>query len=62
MLILEIHWLSLNLKAKDFYLITKRILDSSKKFCNGKVVSVLEGGYDLNALSEMTQKDMLMHC
>ena len=46
----------LNLKAEDFYLITKRILDSSKKFCNGKVVSVLEGGYDLQALQDDTKR------
>ena len=27
-------------------------LEATKKFTNGKVVSVLEGGYDLNALAE----------
>ena len=32
--------------------ITKRVLKSTKQFCNGKVVSILEGGYDLNALAE----------
>ena len=26
-----------------------------KKDCNGKVVSILEGGYDLNALKESTE-------
>ena len=31
---------------------TKRILDLAKNLCNGKVVSILEGGYDLNALKE----------
>ena len=41
-----------NLKSKDFYEITKRTLDASKQFCNGNVVSVLEGGYDLQALAE----------
>jgi len=45
-----------NLKTEDFYLITKRILETSKKFCNGKVVSILEGGYDLQALQEDTKR------
>lgn len=45
-----------NLEAEDFYLITKRILDSTKKFCNGKVVSILEGGYDLQALQDDTKR------
>ena len=38
--------------SKDFYEITRRSLITTKKFTNGKVVSILEGGYDLNALSE----------
>ena len=40
------------LESKDFYKITKRTLELSKLYCNGKVVSILEGGYDLNALKE----------
>ena len=43
-----------NLKTEDYFTITKRILETSKKFCNGKVVSILEGGYDLNALRDST--------
>jgi acetoin utilization deacetylase AcuC-like enzyme len=43
------------LESKDFYKITKRTLESSKLHCNGKVVSVLEGGYDLLALQESTE-------
>jgi acetoin utilization deacetylase AcuC-like enzyme len=42
------------LESKDFYKITKRTLELSKLHCNGKVVSILEGGYDLNALTEST--------
>ena len=41
-----------NLKSKDFYEITKRILNVAKDICDGKVVSILEGGYNLNALAE----------
>ena len=42
----------LNLHSKDFYEITRRTILATQKFCKGKVVSVLEGGYDLTALSE----------
>ena len=43
------------LTSNDFYRLTKRTLEISKLFCNGKVVSILEGGYDLNALKESTE-------
>ena len=42
----------LNLKSKDYYEITKRILNVANDICDGKVVSILEGGYNLNALAE----------
>jgi acetoin utilization deacetylase AcuC-like enzyme len=45
----------LRLKSDDYYKLTKRTLALSKLFCNGKVVSILEGGYDLNALKESTE-------
>ena len=44
------------LETEDFYNITKRILETSKNFCNGKVVSILEGGYDLLALRDSTKR------
>ena len=44
------------LQSEDFYTITKRTLEISKPFCNGNVVSILEGGYDLKALQESTQR------
>jgi len=40
------------LSSKDFYEITRRTLLTTQKFTNGKVVSILEGGYDLNAMAE----------
>ena len=46
----------LKLQSEDFYKITKRTLEISKSFCNGNVVSILEGGYDLNALQKSTQR------
>ena len=42
----------LNLNSKDFYEITKRTILATQQFSKGKVVSILEGGYDLAALSE----------
>ena len=46
----------LGLKSDDFYEITKRTLEFSKSFCNGKVVSILEGGYDLKALQNSSKR------
>jgi len=44
------------LDTDDYYKITKRILETSKKFSNGKVVSILEGGYDLQALQDSAKR------
>jgi len=46
----------LRLGSEDFYHLTKRTLEISKSLCNGNVVSILEGGYDLKALQESTQR------
>ena len=31
-------------------------LETTKSFCSGKVVSILEGGYDLEALRDSTKR------
>ncbi len=46
----------LKLESEDFYKITRRTLELSKSFCNGNVVSILEGGYDLKALQDSTRR------
>ncbi len=46
----------LKLTSNDFYEITKRTLELSKDFCNGRVVSILEGGYDLKALQDSSKR------
>ena len=46
----------LRLNKEDFYQLTKRTLDVVKSFCNGNVVSILEGGYDLKALQDSTKR------
>ena len=48
----------LRLGSEDFYKITKKTLEFSKSFCNGNVVSILEGGYDLKALQDSTQRHL----
>jgi len=45
----------LQLKSDDYHSITKRTLSVAKECCDGKIVSILEGGYDLNALKESTE-------
>ena len=46
----------MELSTEDYYKITQRTLETSKSFCNGRVVSILEGGYDLKALQSSTQR------
>jgi len=46
----------LKLSSEDFYEITRRTLELSKNFCNGRVVSILEGGYDLQALKDSAKR------
>jgi acetoin utilization deacetylase AcuC-like enzyme len=42
----------INLESKDYYTLTKRIMSLAKELCEEKIVSILEGGYDLRALKE----------
>jgi len=42
----------ISLESIDYYTLTKRIMTIAKKICDEKIVSILEGGYDLNALKE----------
>jgi acetoin utilization deacetylase AcuC-like enzyme len=43
---------SLELEAEDFGWVTERLLEMAKTHCGGRLVSTLEGGYDLEALAE----------
>ena len=42
----------LNMEAEDFANITRLIVELAEKHCQGRVVSMLEGGYDLQGLSD----------
>ena len=50
---------NINLESEDFYEITKQIVDLSNIHCNGRIISFLEGGYDLIALSESIKQHLL---
>ena len=43
---------NINLESDDFFKITKNIVDIANIHSKGRVISFLEGGYDLEALSE----------
>jgi acetoin utilization deacetylase AcuC-like enzyme len=41
---------SISLEPGSFGLITERLVQLAERHCNGKLVSILEGGYDLSTL------------
>ena len=43
---------SIKLKSKDYKKLTNMIVEFANKNCKGRLVSILEGGYNLNALNE----------
>ena len=49
---------NINLESIDFYEITKKIVDLANVHCEGRVISFLEGGYDLIALSESIKEHL----
>ncbi len=50
---------NINLESEDFYKITKQIVDLGNTHSEGRVISFLEGGYDLIALSESIKQHLL---
>jgi len=45
----------LNVQTEDYGWVTEQLLDVADECCDGRVVSLLEGGYDLDALRESVQ-------
>jgi acetoin utilization deacetylase AcuC-like enzyme len=43
---------SLQMTADDFAWVTRAIMESAEKHCDGRLVAVLEGGYDLQGLAD----------
>ena len=39
------------LTDQDFFDLTKHFIELANSFCDGRILSVLEGGYDLSGLS-----------
>ena len=44
---------NLNLREADFAWVTQRVMALAQKRCGGRVVSLLEGGYDLEGLGAL---------
>jgi len=42
---------SINLAEEDYAWVTRKLIDVARECCGGRLVSMLEGGYDLTALS-----------
>ncbi len=50
---------NLNLVEADYAWVTRRLMEIAKKHCSGRVVSVLEGGYDLDSLARSAAAHVL---
>ncbi|WP_199087176.1 histone deacetylase family protein [Bosea sp. ASV33] len=54
----DAHWrdplASLNLREADFAWATQKLMEVADRHASGRIVSVLEGGYDLDALAKST--------
>ena len=49
----------ITLESHDYYKLTKKIVEIANIHCNGKIISFLEGGYDLEALYESIKEHFL---
>ena len=49
---------NINLESKDYYNLTKSIVEIANIHCKGRIISFLEGGYNLVALSESIKEHL----
>jgi len=49
---------NINLESEDFYTATKQITEIANRHSQGRVISFLEGGYDLLALSQSIKEHL----
>jgi acetoin utilization deacetylase AcuC-like enzyme len=49
---------SLDLETEDFAVLTRLVLDVADEYCQGRCVSVLEGGYNVQALAESVEQHL----
>ena len=50
---------NINLESNDFKIITNKIVEIANIHCQGRIISFLEGGYDLLALSESIKEHLI---
>jgi acetoin utilization deacetylase AcuC-like enzyme len=52
----DAHWrdplAGVNLKEEDFAWATEAVMEIADRHCGGRIVSLLEGGYDLTGLAD----------
>lgn len=46
---------NMNLTAESFARLTSLVMETAEKVCNGRIVSILEGGYNLAALAQSVE-------
>ena len=51
---------NIELEAEDFAWVTKQLADVADAHCGGRLVSMLEGGYDLQGLAESSAEHVLV--
>lgn len=49
----------MSLVDEDYFIVTEKIKAVADKWCDGRIVSVLEGGYNLNALQLSTMNHLI---
>ena len=58
----DAHWrdplANLNLSEEDFGWATKKLIDLAERHAGGRIVSLLEGGYDLEGLARSVEKHL----
>ena len=52
----------LNYEEQDYEWITQQIMNIANQYCQGKIVSVLEGGYELESLKKCVTKHVQTLC
>ena len=49
---------SLEFEDEDYYSVGKLITEVANEYCSGRVISFLEGGYELGALARSTEQHL----
>ena len=50
---------NINLTENSFGIMTAMLTDAAAKYCNGRIISVLEGGYNLQALARSVEAHII---